>query len=193
MQFLTSKKRPEVISLEEFQIEECISVKFLGITVDSGLSWSCHISQLCSRLSRICYALRTLQPLLDPSVLLMVYYGYFFSSMTYGIEAWGSSPYAYKVFLVQKRAVRIICGLPPLHSCRGLFRELNLLFCLLFSFTDQCYPLYSILMQFQPLGKITATQLGMEVTCALPLIVLPFRRGPLISPVLPTLIGFHQN
>ena len=86
VQFLTRNKKPDSISLDQFQIKEDTSVKFLGLTVDSSLSWSSHILQLCSRLSRVSYALRTLQPILDPKSLLTVYHGCFSSAMTYGIE-----------------------------------------------------------------------------------------------------------
>jgi hypothetical protein len=127
MQFLTTNKDAFDVSLDEFGLEECSSVKFLGVTVDNKLSWLPQVTQLCSKLNRINYALRTLSPLLDSRTMLMVYHGCFFSVMAYGIEVWGGSSHASKVFLAQKRAVRIIQGLPPLHSCRGVFKSLNIL------------------------------------------------------------------
>lgn len=151
MQFLTRNKCPLEINFDEFAIKECSTTNFLGLTVDNKLSWSIHISKLCGKLSRVIYALRTLYPLLEPDALLMVYHGCFSSIMSYGIELWGGSPHAFKAFLEQKRAVRVIKGLSPLSSCRGVFRDLNILtlpslfiFKMVMSMVDQTHDIQTV-------------------------------------------------
>src|SRR5436190_21589940 len=120
MQFLTKNKTPQLISLADFGINECSSVKYLGITIDNALSWNPHISVLCSKLSKISLALRTIYPLMQADALLSVYHGYFSSVMTYGVEVWARSPHAVRVFLEQKRAVCTISDMP---SCRVFAEE----------------------------------------------------------------------
>jgi len=127
MQFLTKNKKAQSITLSDFGIHECSTVKYLGLVIDNTLSWSPHISLLCNKLSRISFTLRTLYPLLQPEALMLVYHGYFSAVMTYGIEAWGGSPHAVRVFLEQKRAVRIVNGMVPRTSCRGVFKSLKIL------------------------------------------------------------------
>lgn len=127
LQFLSKNKAPIPIHFDDISINESFSVKFLGLTIDNSLNWSSHISNICCKLSRTCFALRTLRPLLDTERLLYVYHGCFSSVMSYGIEVWGGSVHAFRVFLEQKRAIRNIQGLPPLSSCRGVFKNLKLL------------------------------------------------------------------
>lgn len=127
IQFLSCNKAPLDLTLSSFGIEESSSVKFLGLILDNKLSWNDQVSSLCSRLSKTNFALRTLCPILSRDLLIMVYYGCFFSVMAYGIEAWGGSPHSSRVFIKQKAAVRLIMGVSPLSSCRGMFRTLNFL------------------------------------------------------------------
>jgi hypothetical protein len=47
--------------------------------------------------------------------------------MTYGIIFWGNSTEARKVFLLQKRALRIIVGIKCRDSCRHVFKDLKIL------------------------------------------------------------------
>jgi hypothetical protein len=48
----------------------------------------------------------------------MIYYAYFHSVMEFGIPFWGVSVDSKKIFLQQKRAVRIMTGSLSRASCR---------------------------------------------------------------------------
>lgn len=109
------------------QIPVVNSVKLLGVTVDSGCKWYEHIKELRSRLSRVCFALRTLSRVLNGDTLKTVYYANFYSLMKYGIEIWGGTHDLDDIFLLQKRAVRILFGMKYRDSCRGVFRVNDLL------------------------------------------------------------------
>lgn len=108
------------------------STKYLGLFLDSKLSWTVHIERLCAKLSSVCYMLRQLKGKISSEMLLNVYYANFYSRLQYGVEFWGQSPGWGKVFQVQKKAVRILNGqewgdegLPV--SCRGVFKKFGLL------------------------------------------------------------------
>jgi hypothetical protein len=60
--------------------------------------------------------------------LLVVYHGLFESLLSYGISFWGFQRSVLdRAFIAQKRAVRAMTGSGPIQSCRGTFRELNIL------------------------------------------------------------------
>jgi len=58
--------------------------------------------------------------------LRMIYFAYFHSAMEYGIIFWGDSE-SKRIFLQQKRILRIMSGSPSMATCRTLFCELKIL------------------------------------------------------------------
>jgi hypothetical protein len=96
----------------------------LGINVDSTLSWKNHITDLSSRLSKACYAVRAIKPFMSLETMRMTYYSYVHSLLSYGIIFWGNAPHNESIFKIQKRIIRVISGAGRLDSCRGLFKKL---------------------------------------------------------------------
>ena len=47
--------------------------------------------------------------------------------MNYGVIFWGNSSYAKKVFILQKKIVRIITNTRPRDSCREIFRNMGIM------------------------------------------------------------------
>ena len=87
--------------------------------------------------------LRKLLPIVNVKLLHMVYFARFYSHISYGITFWGSSSSMRNVFIIQKRAIRIMLRLGPRSSCREGFKKLDILtvpFCInalmLFSFKN---------------------------------------------------------
>jgi len=102
------------------------NTKFLGLIIDDSLSWKAHTDQMKSKLNTACFVIRTIQTIMS-SETLMVYFAYIHSIMSYGIIFWGSQPYNYKIFKIQKRAIRIITNSRMRDSCRELFKKLEIL------------------------------------------------------------------
>jgi len=75
-------------------------------------------------LSPICLMLRKLLPILNVKMAQMVYCAHFYSQISCGITFWGSSSSTRKVFIIQKRAIRILLRLGPKSSCREGFKKL---------------------------------------------------------------------
>lgn len=111
-------------------------VKLLGITLDSKLCWNVHIENVCKKLSRVIYLLRKLKHCVNPNTLLLAYFGFFHIHLCYGIRLWGNASSAPKVFLWQKKAVRILAGLNSRESCRDSFSIFNIM-------TFTCIYIYS--------------------------------------------------
>lgn len=117
---------PDRITLNNAEIAYNYSTKFLGLKIDKHLNWSEQVDMICSKLGRACYALKELKKVADSSTLLAAYYGYFHSVMRYGLIFWGAAGLG-DVFIMQKRAVRILANLKVGDSCRGSFRTLGVM------------------------------------------------------------------
>ena len=123
----TDRKYNKLYCLRENYLTNSDSVRFLGLTLDKNLSWKLHIDQLCSKLASACFILRTLSSLETQQNMMVVYFSYFQSVMTYGVIFWGNSTDRNKVFKLQKRAIRLITNSSNRTSCRRLFKELGIL------------------------------------------------------------------
>ena len=103
------------------------NIKFLGMHLDCNLIWKSHIDSLIKKLSLIFFILRKLLPIVNVKVLLMVYFAHFYSCISYGIIFWGLSSPVRNVFIIQKRAIRIMLRLGPRRSCRQGLKKLDIL------------------------------------------------------------------
>nr|CAH7715848.1 unnamed protein product [Callosobruchus chinensis] len=103
-------------------------VRFLGIDLDSSLSWSLHIENLCSKLSKAVYAIKKVSQTVDTEAAVTAYYGLFHSLLSYGILSWGNASFSQlqKVFIIQKAAVRGIVNARPVEHCKDLFKHFKI-------------------------------------------------------------------
>lgn len=115
------------IVLNGTNVDLCSSAKLLGVMLASNLSWGEHIDFLCSKLGKVCFALRSLKGSCMQHILITFYHSNFISSMRYGIVHWGFSANCTRVFSLQKRALRTIYSLRLRESCRNVFKDNNLL------------------------------------------------------------------
>ncbi|PSN36764.1 hypothetical protein C0J52_26089, partial [Blattella germanica] len=60
-------------------------------------------------------------------VRVVIYYGHVYPHLNYGILLWGNHSSAKSLFILQKRAIRIIHGAPPRTHCEQLFIKLGIL------------------------------------------------------------------
>jgi hypothetical protein len=129
VQFLSKRNSPINININhgDTQINNTITLKFLGLTMDSTLLWKEHIKHTASKLSSASYAIRILTSIMSLERLLMTYYAYAHSIMSYGIVFWGNSIHSDQIFKIKKRIVRIIMKVGNRDSCRPLFKSLNIL------------------------------------------------------------------
>jgi hypothetical protein len=56
-----------------------------------------------------------------------MYFAYFHVHLRYGLTPWGGDPESIRIFLLQKKVLRIIGKLGRHASCRNLFKDLNIL------------------------------------------------------------------
>jgi len=101
--------------------------KFLRLIIDDSLSWKAHTDQMMSKLNTACFVIQTIQAIMSPETLKMIYFVYIHSVMSYGVIFGGNQPYSDKIFKIQKTVIRIITNSRMRDSCTELFKKLELL------------------------------------------------------------------
>ena len=100
---ITIKINKKAISEKEF-------IKYLGVLVDSTLSWKYQISNITKKISRSIGIMYKLRPFLPLNVMKNIYYSLIYSHIIYAIEVWGSTfkTELDKILILQKRAMRLM-------------------------------------------------------------------------------------
>lgn len=122
------KTETMVFSLRQHsELDNSHSVKFLGVLLDSKLTWEEHTVSVCKNISRKIFLLRNLRNCLSHSTLKIAYHALIQSSLSYALLVWGHSAHASTVFSMQRKAVRVIAGLQYRDDCRAAFKNFNIL------------------------------------------------------------------
>jgi hypothetical protein len=85
------------------------------------------VNYVVKRLNSSFYALLQLKKTFDSKSLLDVYYAMVHSVLSYNVVLWGDSTETVRVFVAQKRILRLIFELKRVDSCRPLFKENKIL------------------------------------------------------------------
>jgi hypothetical protein len=114
MLFTLKDVLPPVVTLCNITTVEFVdNVKFLGCIADQGLTWREHVNSVCKKVAMGVAMLRSVwyYPF---SIKKMIYFGYVLPHVNYCLAAWGGAAdiHVNKVLLLQKAALRIMCGLP---------------------------------------------------------------------------------
>ena len=129
-------KIPVNILINNEQINEVPYVKYLGILLDSQLSFKYHIDEVKKKISRSIGILYKLKPFVTKKILTNVYYAIIYPFILYGIEVWGNANKTLlaPIHTLQKKFVRLVTNndqypeLPgPLAHTPPLFLHLNVL------------------------------------------------------------------
>ena len=115
------------ISHKTNRISNVCYTNFLGLMLDSTLSWKPHTDQLISKLNSACYVINSLKSLILLETIRMIYFASVNSIISYGIIFWSNSNYSNTIFKLQKTVIRIMMNAGSRESCRELFKKLNIL------------------------------------------------------------------
>ena len=101
------------VFVDNVKLNRLTSVKFLGINVDSHLTFKDHVNFISTKISKGIGLLYKLNKTLPLSALKSVYFALVHSHLVYGIEVYYNTANAYrkKLFLAQKKAIRAINSL----------------------------------------------------------------------------------
>ena len=105
------------------------TTKFLGIQIDSCLTWRNHIQCVSGKASRGLGIIYKARKYLDQASLVTLYYSFIYPYLTYCIESWGNTfdSYLSPLIKLQKRAIRTITNSPKRSHTAPLFKDLNML------------------------------------------------------------------
>ena len=101
--------------------------KYCVPVIESTMTWGKHIDLITSKVNSLTYMIRFLRPVLSLKIIKQIYSSYVHSILTYNIIFWGISPDSKKVFIAQKKIIRIIMQARPNTACRTSFREVGIL------------------------------------------------------------------
>lgn len=106
-----------------FVVEEVNEFKYLGLTLDSRMSFANHTESLKKYLRLTLRHFYYLRNVCSTELLKRIYYGIFHSKLQYGIACWGGiyKNKIHPIVTLQKYVVRIICRKPCRHSSFPLF------------------------------------------------------------------------
>lgn len=99
------------------------SIKYLGVHLDSTLSWSAHIDSTVARVRKLMFVFRNLRSVADYSCLKTVYYSLAQSIINYCITAWGGSTVTQmiKVERAQRAVLKVMLSKPRRFSTSMLY------------------------------------------------------------------------
>ena len=103
------------------------NTKFLGVLVDSLFNWKKHAEFILNKLNSAYFAILQLRSLLNKNALISIYYSLVYTYLTYGVFLWGDSVYSNRIFLAQKRIIRLIFRLKGTETCKLVFKTYKLL------------------------------------------------------------------
>jgi len=105
------------------------SLKFLGLYFDEHLTWKRHLQYIDNKISNTLFVMNRVKHIIPKHALQSIYYALVQPFITYGILAWGHTIIneTNKIFLKQKRAVRIINKSKYNSHTDPIFKSLNIL------------------------------------------------------------------
>lgn len=106
-------------------VEEVFSFEFLGLTLDSTMSWAAHVDLLKRKLSSLCGVLRKTSSFLPTSALKKLYFALIHSRLQYLIANWGHAQESclQKLQVIQNRCLKIVFRRPFLYPTRLLYND----------------------------------------------------------------------
>jgi hypothetical protein len=110
-------------------IEHVDKVKYLGILIDEKINFEEHINFVKNKISSIIGLLFKLRRILPLNAKKMIYFSLIHSNMAYACEVWGhcANTRIERVFVLQKKAVKAMCGLSYRSHSHPIFCEHSIL------------------------------------------------------------------
>ena len=98
------------ILLNKKAIEQKDHVKYLGVLIDSQLTFKDHVTSLSKKISRVTGLMYKIKNYVNTKTLTMLYNSLIYPHLLYGVPIWGNADDVHlkTLLTIQKKAVRII-------------------------------------------------------------------------------------
>ena len=142
--FHSKKLKPSKLfnlKIDGVNIKQVFTVRYLGVTFDSNLTWKNHINELCSKLSKTVGVISKLRYNVNVDILTMLYYSLIYLFLIYGVQVWGLTypTYLKPVTTLQKRVARIMTFSEPLLKSLNLLKFNDIIHSEILSFVYQWF------------------------------------------------------
>ena len=130
MLFSNKRGNPRLsITVDNLILEGKEVITFLGVEIDSKLTWKSHIQHICNKISRSIAILRILKHSFPKHILIMIYMSLIYSYINYCNIVWGSAYESHlkPLIVLQKKAVRLITNANFRDNSAPIFFNLKLL------------------------------------------------------------------
>lgn len=132
MTFHTRKNKPAIsqnLYINGAIIQSVEHSKFLGVYIDSCLSWDRHIGHVKTKIARGIGIINKAKQVFNIPTLTTLYYSFIYPYLSYCIEVWGKAAAIHlnSLFKLQKRVVKNIRSVPIRTESDPIFRQLGIL------------------------------------------------------------------
>ena len=132
--FMIFKPKNKNIDNQDIKINgskiNCVDkAKFLGVVIDNKLNWSEHTKLVTQKISKGIGVIIKARKYFNHETLLSLYNTMILPFLSYCVHVWGaaSAVHLERIYILQKKIVRIICGVAPRTHSRPLFDRLGIL------------------------------------------------------------------
>ena len=109
--------------LNRSPIEYIHEFNFLGLALDSSLSFKFHLTKIGNTISRVIGLLHKLKHIFPSYLLRMIYNSLVLTHINYSLLAWGAN--CHSIELLQKKAVRVINFKSPLAHTEPILKSMD--------------------------------------------------------------------
>lgn len=126
---LTNAIRPNFSSItlnnHKITVKEADTTKYLGITIDKNLKWTCHIQNLTNKIRRLIHKFYLIRKILNKKLLIQIYKSLVESIIRYGIVVWGGlcDNALRQLCITQNYILRVIFFKDRLYSTNLLYSD----------------------------------------------------------------------
>ena len=117
------------LSINNQQLKRECCIKYLGLMIDSNLSWKKQVECVVKKVRRGIGTLSKIRHYITKDILKSLYYTLIYPFLIYGLIAWGNTynTTLQSIYILQKKAVRVITFSSFDHHSNPLFKLLDII------------------------------------------------------------------
>ena len=117
------------LSINNQQLKREYCIKYLGLMIDSNLSWKKQVECVVKKVRREIGILSKIRHYITRDILKSLYYTLIYPFLIYGLIAWGNTynTTLQPIYILQKKAVRVITFSSFDHHSNPLFKLLDII------------------------------------------------------------------
>jgi hypothetical protein len=126
----SSQQSEEQISFDKLFIGESFirkveTFKYLGLVIDSALTWKPHLDKVAAQIAPYVGLLKRIRPFVTRNVAMQIYYAHIHSRLIYCLPIWSACANEHKMRIqrLQNRAIKAIRKKPRLTPSNELYDE----------------------------------------------------------------------